>query len=230
MNALYKTAVSLLAICAAVPQGPAAVARVPASVLRLVGGSPLTLAMALADASVPAGLEIKQTDWAAPHPHFDLTRDDAFISEIELVAAFNERHSAYRAVIIDGVIVIRPIASQPDYLDSEAKEFQVQGRGLVSIASRLFEPLKNGGSRLGQTGSMLSAVGVDVDRGDNIALTVDSRGQAVLTVLNGIVMQAPGHVWLVVVAADSRTPLRFGFVHQSGTTTERAIPESVPQP
>jgi hypothetical protein len=77
---------------------------------------------------------------------------------------------------------------------------------------------------------------VDIDRGENIEIALEVTGKPVVQLLNEIVGRTTQQAWLVVTsemdAAELPSPriVRFGFIHQHWTTTERPIqPATTPR-
>jgi len=181
--------------------------------------------MLLADAGVPAGVEVKDSDAQFRYKPFKLAADPK-VPATDLAKAFNSRHSDYSAAIVDHVFVIRPVSRKAEYLDKSPAPVRLHARGLLSIAEPLFALLD---ARLakpgGRVGSVPGPVGEPVDRGDSIELSINSEGRSVLSALNEIALRAPGHPWLVTTNTDSE-PARvtqFGFIHRSGITSLQSV-------
>lgn len=199
--------------------------QVPAALLAAVGEPPLVFIGLLAEAAVPAGLEIKQPERFRPASKaYDIDRDST-TSVAELIKVFNLSNRDYRAESMADVVVIRPAERKAAYLDSSAPPGWISGRGLMSMTEKLFAPLHptlaiSGG----RPGSLLSPMGMEIDRGENVQLTVDATRRRVIDVLNEIAKQAPGHPWLVTTDDPAAKIVRFGFMHRHGTTTEQPLP------
>jgi hypothetical protein len=205
---------------------------VPVSLLAHANADPKTFVHLLAEAGVPAGLEMRQADFerrfglARPWDRADWSQEklarQAKVPIEQVVSAFNEHHADYRATIIDTVVVIRPVPQRVTYLDSPAPFGRLRAVGLMTIAERVFASLDPALDRPGgRPGSSLG----QADRGWNLELSVTGVGLTILEALNEIVRQAPGHQWLVVTTAgDTPRIERLGFVHRNGATSEHAIP------
>src|SRR6266498_3992684 len=84
---------------------------VPSSLLVATSRPPMEFTMALAYASIPSGLEIRESEDVRPSraPAFDL-KGEQRVSLDDLVATFNAEHRDYHAVVMPGgVTVVRPI-------------------------------------------------------------------------------------------------------------------------
>src|SRR5258707_115742 len=92
-------------------------AQVPAALLPAAQNSPVEFVMAVADASVPAGLEIRSSElFPRRKPEFDL-KSEPTRPVAELVQVFNAYHGDYGATIVDDVLVVRPTGKRSAYLD-----------------------------------------------------------------------------------------------------------------
>ena len=186
---------------------------------------PVRFVDALADLSIPAGLELRKQDRFAGSSE-TVIPDSPARSVEELARLFSAAHSDYSATVVDGTMVVRPAQNRSEYLDGAAPLLSVTVRGLMRVTEKLFAPLNPGLDAEGaRAGSVLGPVGVEVDRGENLEIRLDTRGKTVLETLTAIA-RATGHPWFVVT--DSATPphiLRAGFVHRYGTTTEATVLE-----
>jgi hypothetical protein len=209
-------------------------AQAPASLLAAAAADPTSFAHLLAEAGIPAGLEIREPDMlrvSTPTSRRcltvtreELTRETTVPIE-QVVMAFNLGHTGYRAAMMEGVLVIRPVPRSAAYLDSNPPFGQLRGRGLMRFAEKVFAPAD---PRLDQPGGRVSSVsgpvGVEIDRGDDLDLVIDAVGLTALEVLNQIARLAPGHPWLVVTTHDDTPRVeRFGFGDRYGTTTTLAV-------
>ncbi len=187
---------------------------------------PLAFLWALADASVPAGLEITEKDLSGPLGRIPAdTSDEAWTTLPQVVAAFNTHHTEYYATITDGVLVIKPAASSAAYLMNPSPVMALRGKGLMTVTKALFAPLDPKLALNGPTGgSYLGPIGVEVDRGEALTLNIDLLDASVIDGLNRIVKQTPGHCWLVITTGgDVPKIARFGFAHRFHTTSEQPI-------
>ena len=198
---------------------------VPAALAVGASSSPMAFVQFCAELSVPCGLEILETDRAsASNTRTDIGRGGAVSASI-VIDAFNKTHSDYRAADFDGVIVIRPSQQRARYLDSIARVGTLHERGLMTLGEHLFAPLDAALTKPGgRGGSYASPTGVDVDRGEDVELTIQADGRSVIDILNEVATLAPGHPWLVVTSNEEiARVVQFGFVHRYGTTTELRI-------
>lgn len=188
---------------------------VPSSLLVAASQSPVEFAMALAYASIPSGLEIKESDDVPPSrpPAFDIDPQRRVALD-DLVTTFNVQHRDYRAVVMrGGVIVVRPIDRTLSFLDKPSSLSQeVTVTGVMAAARHVFAAVDPG-----LTGPVLNSIGRKVD---NIPVVLDGTGgRTVIDTLNQIVTQAPGCVW-VVTTRDQQNGLRvigFGFIQGDGS-------------
>jgi len=176
----------------------------------------------LAATGVPAGLELRQGDRPARKREIAIDRTST-ISATELAKAFNERHADYFAAVLNGVFVIRPVAQRAGYLDTAAPTMELQVRGLIAAARKLFAPLDPRIDAPG--GQMASGLGGLDFEGDGMAIALDTKGKAVLDVLNEITKKAAGHAWIVVTQTEAEVTriTQIGFIRSSGSTTLVAI-------
>jgi hypothetical protein len=209
---------------------PTASAQAPESLMSLATVDPLTFVRVLAEARVPAGLEIRQSDKSIPPrlssvPTRERLAQEARVSLDSIAVACNASHRAYRATVAAGVVVVRPTDHAVDYLDQMTVSGQLRARGLMAFAREVFAPLQPTlGRQRAQFGSTPSPVGVDVDRGDALELEIDAQGLTVLEILNEVARRAPGHAWLFVTR-DGDTPriASLGFLHNYGSGTEQPL-------
>jgi hypothetical protein len=208
--------------------------QVPVSLVGAASQDPLSMVNLLAEAAIPAGAEIRQSDyqrftgsprrWDPERLSRERFAQETTVPADRLVAAFNQSHATYRALMMGGVLVIRPARDRAPYLDGGAPMATLSARGLMPLAERMFVPLD---PRLaqegGRAGSLVGPIGVELDRGDDLQLVVEARGKTVIQVLNDIARQAPGHAWLVVTMDGDRRIERFGFMHRYGTTSEQSL-------
>ena len=186
---------------------------VPSSLV-LAASRPLgEFAFALADASVPAGLEIREVDDGAAPPSSSNIDKNQRVPLEEVMTAFNARQHDYHAVVRRGVVVIRPVSGNVSFLERQSPITQeIKITGLMAAARRVFVDLDSGLS-----GPILNSIG---HKGDDIPVTLDGRGgRTVMDTLNQIVAQAPGRVW-VVTTREGRDGVRvvsFGLIQAGGS-------------
>ena len=187
---------------------------VPSSLLLAASRSPVEFMMALAYASIPAGLEIRESDDVVPSrpPAFAIDRKQT-VSLDGLVATFNAAHPDYHAVVMRGVTVVRPINGTLSFLDEPSSLSQVVTvTGAMAAARRVFAAVNPG-----LTGPILNSMG---HKGDDIPVVLDgSGGRTVIDTLNQIVTQAPGRSWMVTTREeqDGVRVIDFGFIEADGS-------------
>lgn len=164
----------------------------PASLLVEAQRSPVDFAAALAKASVPAGLEIRESDDGPPSGEPLINVDpERRVPVSDVVKAFGAQHRDYRAVEMRGAVVIRPIAGILPFLD-EASTIRpsVTVIGVMAAARHVFDPLRPG---------LATAVVLDsMGKGEDVPVVLDGRGgRTVIDTLNQIVKQAPPRTWVV---------------------------------
>jgi hypothetical protein len=182
---------------------------VPASLLVAASQSLVDFAYALANASILAGLEIKESDDGPPlGPAFNIDPKQR-VPLNDLVATFNAHRQEYRAVVMRGdVMVIRPVKGMVPFLDGPSPISQeVTVTGLMAAARRVFAALDPG-----LKGPVLNSMG---HKGDDISVALDGGGgRTVMDTLNQIVTQAPGRVWVVTTREepDGQRVISFGLI------------------
>ena len=194
---------------------------VPSAVLAAAEASPVEFVMALADAAVPAGLEIRESEDVLPAGWPSLKgRKPAWfnadrthrIAAAEVVAAFNGSRRDYRAVLMGQVLVIRPIDGALPFLDQpSAISGPTHVTGAMAAARRVFADLVPGLS-----GPVLNSLG---HKGDDVPVVLDGGSRKVLDTLNQIVLQAPPRTWVLTTrqqAEDVRV-ISFGFIEADGS-------------
>lgn len=189
---------------------------VPSSLLVAASRSPVEFIKALAYASIPSGLEIRESDDVMPSPRpraFDIDREQR-VSLDGLIATFNAAHPDYHAVVMRGrVTVVRPIKGTLPFLDQPSSLSNVVTvTGALAAARLVFTPVD---SLL--AGPILNSLG---HKGEDIPVLLDgSGGRTVVDTLNQIVTQAPGRSWVVTTREERDGGVRvigFGFVDADG--------------
>ena len=207
---------------------------VPESLLEAARANPYTFVHLLSQTGVPAGLELREADRPRRgdfRPQWQpeaLAKQDSISLDVVL-AEFNKTQRTYRAEFVDGVVNVRPAERRATYLDSSAVTGTIRERGLMNVAGRLFEPLSPAiqSASGGRISVLPSPLGVDIDRGENIDIGLEVTGKTVVRLLNELVGKTTHQAWLVVTSEmdSSQLPspriVRFGFIHQHWTTTER---------
>jgi hypothetical protein len=188
---------------------------VPSSLLVAASRSPVEFIKALAYASIPSGLEIRESDDVMPSPlprAFDIDRER--VSLDGLIATFNAAHPDYHAVVMrGGVTVVRPIRGTLPFLDQPSSLSNVVTvTGALAAARLVFTPVD---SRL--AGPILNSLGHE---GEDVPVLLDGGGgRTVVDTLNRIVTQAPGRSWVVTTREERDGGVRvigFGFVDADG--------------
>jgi hypothetical protein len=184
---------------------------VPASLLERAQRSPVEIVWLLADASIPSGIEFRESDDIYPGPiDFNLDRNRT-AADGELVRTFNDWHRDYHAVLMDGVFVIRPADGTVRFLDERSMidlpvTVTALPTGGMGAERRLFSPLDPG--LLGPTGGSSCRV-------DNDPILLDgSGGRNVIDLLNQIALQARA-TWYVTTRkhADDWQVAAFGMIY-----------------
>jgi hypothetical protein len=181
---------------------------VPAGLVVVAGGNPLTFVHYCAELSVPCDLEILETDLARGWSNGSAIRRVGTVPASDVISAFNKTHSDYKAADLDGVILIRPSQQRARYLESIAPVGTLHERGLMTLVEHLFAPLDPALAKPGgRAGSYASPTGVGVDVGEDIELTIQTDGRSVIDILNEMATLAPGHPWLVVTTNEAMAPV-----------------------
>jgi hypothetical protein len=195
---------------------------VPAPLLVAAQGSPLEFAMALAIASVPAGIEIRQPDDVLPanlpipdelRPPGQGAASAHRVPLTEVVRTFNRR-SDYRAVETGGVLVIRPVREMTPILDeASAITAPTKITGVMAAARRVFSQV-NPAFAGPALGSMYGHM-----HGEDLTVVLDGSGRTVIETLNQIVRQAPPRIWVVTTQkqGDAVRIVQFGFIAADGS-------------
>lgn len=226
VNGMRETLLIWLLSAAVIGAAQVVRPQAPESLLRAAGLPPMSFVELLVEAGIPAGLEIRESDLRATAAGGEATGWKKSVPLQELIEAFNERHVDYTAVLVDGVVMIRPTRMRADYLDQTSRVSSVAQKGLMPIIKSLFVPLDESlGLSGGQVSSRLGPVGVAIDRGDPVQLSMDLAGATVIEWLNRIGTQVPGHAWLVVTsnASNGSQIVSIGWVHRHKTTSQIAI-------
>ena len=177
---------------------------VPSAVRVAAEASPVEFAMALANAAVPAGLEIRESDNVMPASWptingrrpawFNADRIDR-IAMTELIDAFNASRRDYRAVLMGQVLVIRPVDGTFAFLDqASAISSPTRVTGAMAAARRVFADL------VPMSGVAPNSIG---HKGDDLPVVLDGGGLRVIDTLNQIVLQAPPRTWVVTTRQDA---------------------------
>ena len=204
---------------------------VPASVIEWASTDPLTLVELLAEAGVPAGLEVpdserqallkKRRQWNPAVMNRERLRGEPSRPLADLVNAFNKAQSRFVSAAVDGVFVVRPAGVRSPYLDDRPLTGRIEGEGLMRVAEKVFAPLD---ASLDKPGGRLSSTpgipGVDVDRGEGVHIAIENVEKlTVLQVLNEMTRRS-GHAWMVTISGHEDPRISaFGFIHRYGTSS-----------
>jgi hypothetical protein len=204
---------AVIGLCASFAVAPQVGDTAPSSLLIAAQRSPTDFATALANASVPSGLEIRESDDVPPSGRLTFKVDpERRVPASELVQTFNAQHRDYHAVMMRGVLVIRPIRGALPFLDEPSTIYPpVAVIGAMAAARRVFSILDPGLS-----GVVLNSAGRE---GDKIPVLLDgSGGRTVIDTLNQIVKQTAPRTWVVTTRrqADDVRVVGFGFINAEG--------------
>lgn len=185
---------------------------VPSTLLAQAGRSPREFTALLAAASVPSGLEIKEADAAYSGQAASSSADAAPRSPVsQLVSAFNAAHPDYRATLMNGVFVIRPVDGVAPFLDQpSAITSAVTVTGRMAAARRIFAALDPD-----LLGVVLNSLGHE---GEDASIVLNGAGgRTVIDTLNQVVMQSPS-AWLVTTRKEGNQSriVSFGLIRKDG--------------
>jgi hypothetical protein len=194
---------------ALLPQPPQGI---PSSLLASAQLPPLQLAFLLVKASVPLGIELRQSDdiVARRTPAFNGEQNKT-IPASDLVTAFNAQHGDYLAVLVNGVFVIRPREGTSRFLDSKSTIDRLSVTGIRTAQRRIFSGLD---PKL--LGVVLNSMGRE---GDDTEVLLDGRdGRTVIDLLNDIVLQFPSG-WQVTThqVGNEWQVAAFGIIYPNGS-------------
>lgn len=188
----------------------------PDGVQSVAQGHPMALAMVLVNASVPVGLEVLPSDKLPPSkPDFTIEQKD--VSDLAaVVSVFNRSHAQYEAELIEGVVVIRPIARKTTYLDRPIEVGHEAMTGAMLAIRRIFADIVPGGDSPG--GILGSRFTGAEEAGAYVTISLVTA-DTVLDAINEVARQAI-QGWLVVRAEspDTEEPqiLEVGLIHSGG--------------
>jgi hypothetical protein len=192
---------------------------VPSSLVLAASGRLVEFAFALAEASVPAGLEIREIDDGSPLRPSSISDKNLRVPLDDVITAFNWRQQEYHAVMRRGVMVIRPVSGNLPFLGRQSPITQeVRTTALMAAETRVFADLDPV-----LRGPILNSIG---HKGDDIPVTLDgSGGRTVIDTLNQIVTQAPGRVWVVTTReeSDGICAVSFGLFQAGGSRRTQGL-------
>ena len=170
-----------------------------------------------ANASIRAGLEVKEGDNARSGVSAPLQAERTQIPRDQLVAAFNARRPAYHAAWVGDVLLIRPAIGQMEFLDSPSPiQTPTTTVGLTQALRTIFSPIK---PRPPNSVAVGSALGNEAGKALNERFTLDgSNGRTVIDTLNQVTLQHPGAWWVTTrLIEDKWQPTEIGFVYSNFT-------------
>lgn len=184
---------------------------------------PLEFAMMLAQAGVPSGVVLGESESRSPtggppDPH--LPR--GAVTSVEVLArAFNASHSTHRAVVLGDVLVIHRGTALPELLtrrSGSGKGEVIGAMQAVRLAWSGLDPkLRPSGD-----GVLSSAIGVEAeDRSASMRVVFDGSEARVLDALNSIATQTR-RTWLLVISDDpasSPSTARIGLINRGGSVS-----------
>lgn len=200
-------------------------AQVPAGIVAAADQEPLAFVMSLADASIPVGFEVPRSHWVLPRrvPDFNVAREPA-VPFPNLVQRFNARHADYKATIMDGVVVVRPVGRAAAYLDQPSTLGPVTVTGVTFAVRMVFSGLDPKWATP-PTGGITYSGGAG-DRwltAERMVFSFDGTGRSVLDVLNEIVKQANCSWYVLTSDGDAPAVLQFGLMYGRGSLTHTVV-------
>jgi hypothetical protein len=209
-------AVNSVVLLLVASQGPRGM---PADVLGYARQSPVAFALALAAASVPSGLELKESDDVMPDRPPSHSGTQPTVPAIEVIRAFNSAHADYQATLIDTTVVIRPLKGRASFLDAPSPILTTARiTGAMAAARQVFSAL-NPSLR---TSVALNSIGHE---GDDNVIVLPGGGRTVIETLNQIVAQSDLRTWVTTTRrreADVEV-ISFGFIERRGGRRVQAI-------
>jgi hypothetical protein len=206
---------------------------VPEGLRNVAQSSPVEFVMALANAGIPVGLEIDESDDVLPpdwptrngkRPAWYHLDESQRVALSEIIAAFNSHHQTYRAAAMGGVLVIRPVSGRSAFLDAPASvSGTATAKGTMAAARRLFVAIEPA-----LAGPSLNSLRSD----DQGAIDVDGSGSpSVIQMLNRIVTQqaaGPWRAWVVITRKDGTSVklVQFGFIGKDGSRRKQGLTTS----
>jgi hypothetical protein len=175
--------------------------------------SPLEVNMSLVEAHVPAGIEVRESDDVYPKQgHRDDMSQAGQVSLSDVIETFNATHADYRADVIDGVAVIRPVAARAPFLDQPSRlDRETTIMGSMAAMRRIFVSLD---ATLASAG-----IGSSSSPMDTQPMTIGGAGLKVIDALNQIAKQRPV-AWNVITRAtpgnETSAIIAFGLMHEHG--------------
>ena len=172
-----------------------------------------------ANASIRAGLEVKEGDNAGSGVSAPLQDQRTQIPRDQLVAAFNARRPAYHAAWVGDVLLIRPAIGRMEFLDSPSPiQTPTTTVGLTQALRTIFSPIK---PRPPNSVAVGSALGNEAGKALTERFTLDgSNGRTVIDTLNQVTLQHQGAWWVTTRFIEAKwQPTEFGFVYSDFART-----------
>ncbi|HET9383874.1 MAG TPA: hypothetical protein VFO67_01920, partial [Gemmatimonadales bacterium] len=202
----------------------------PAALASAARGRPVEFAMLLAHASVLVGLEIYGSD-SEPRtmPEWQSIRGDEMIPLDIVIEAFNESHRDYKAGLMDGVVVIRPVARRAPFLDQPLMVSDVDVVGVETALRKMFKAID---PSVDPSGGIVGSRRVTPEQAGDYVSVRFTRGKTVLQTLNEIASRT-GLSWEVVTTRSTEQEgasliVFAGILHRRGTTSGIQIRDRTP--
>jgi hypothetical protein len=165
---------------------------------------------------IPAGFEMRESEDVAPKTFAKIPEGQTTVPVGDLVAAFNRVNRSYRAEMLDGVFVVRPINGRYEFLDSASPITEPTKQiGVIRSLRIVFSPLDAALLKP----SLGSVMGKRAVEAFSTPILLDgSKSRRVIDTLNQIAAQAPG-AWQVITrrgADQSEKIARLAFIYSDG--------------
>lgn len=173
----------------------------------------------VANASIRAGLEVKEADNAPRGAVVPPKGERTQIPRDQLVDAFNARRPGYHAAWIGDVLLIRPVLGRMEFLDSPSPiQAPTTIVSLTQALRTIFSPIK---PRPPNSVAVGSVMGNEAGKALTERFTLDgSNGRNVIDTLNQVTLQHPGAWWVTTRLIEDRwQPTELGFVYSDFART-----------
>jgi hypothetical protein len=167
----------------------------------------------LANASIRAGLELKEADNAPRSAVVPPKGERTQIPRDQLVAAFNARRPGYHAAWVGDVLLIRPVLGRMEFLDSPSPiQAPTTIVSLTQALRTIFSPINPTPPNSVAAGSLS---GNEAWKAWTERFVLDgSNGRTVIDTLNQVTLQHQGAWWVTTrLITDRWQPTEFGFVY-----------------
>jgi hypothetical protein len=170
----------------------------------------------VANASIRAGLEVKEADNGPRSAVSGLVPPKGEITQIpreQLVTAFNARRPGYHAGWVGDVLLIRPVMGRMEFLDSPSPiQLPTTIVGLMKAIRTIFSPIKPESPNAVSVGSVM---GNEAGKALFERFTLHgSNRRTVIDTLNQLTLQHPGAWWVTTrLIEDKWQPTEIGFVY-----------------